>query len=121
MAEKYSRQSEDVMAYAAASAALKTKGVGSLCSAPMSFSLRSREKYRGIVMSIDEGSCVFDVYLNIKYASSIPQTAFAVQEAVKRAVEAIVDIEVSKVHIHIMGTDFDQPAAADKDLLKEDF
>ena len=108
MADKHSKQNEDVIAYTAAHAALRVKGVGALCNAPISFSLRSKEKYRGVVMSSDEKTYSFDLYININYGSKIPQTAFAVQEAVKKAVESIAEKEVLKVNIHVLGIDFRQ-------------
>lgn len=107
MAGKFSKQTEEMMSYAAAKAALGIKGVGSLVSVPIKFSIRSKEIFKGVLMTVNQDELVFDIYINVEYGSKIPQTAFAVQEAVKKSVETISRVEVDKIHIHVQGIDFD--------------
>ena len=66
--------------------------------------------YNGIRLSGDRSSMVIDVFLEVIFGCSIPQTAWDLQERVKKRVEKIGDIKVNKVNIHIEGVDLNGDA-----------
>ena len=49
---------------------------------------------------------VVDIYVNIEFGESIPDTAFKIQENVKNTVETMTGLEVSIVNVHVQGITF---------------
>ena len=49
---------------------------------------------------------VVDIYVNIEFGDSIPDTAFKIQENVKNTVETMTGLEVSIVNVHVQGITF---------------
>ena len=49
---------------------------------------------------------VVDIYVNIEFGESIPDTAFKIQENVKNTVETMTGLEVSTVNVHVQGITF---------------
>jgi uncharacterized alkaline shock family protein YloU len=106
MAANQEKKSEELISKVAAAAVLSVKEVGSLVNGPTFKPAKSFEIYKGIVVVPQkDGSYQFDIYLNIKYGEKIPQTAFSVQEAVKKAEDEIA-VTVSSININIQGVDF---------------
>lgn len=99
--------SDDVIAICAINATLRVKGVSELYGGiqnAISENLLGKElASKGIkVEQIDEGIHL-DVYVIVEYGAKIPETAWDIQEAVKREVETMVDKEVLGVNIHVKG------------------
>ena len=103
MAEKLKITIEDETLKKASEAALSVEGVSSLVNVPLGFGIRFKEREKGIATSIDENTVKFDIFINVAFGARIPQVAFAVQEAVSKAIDISANI---KVNIHVQGIDF---------------
>ena len=57
-------------------------------------------KNNGVKIQIDEEQIILDIYVNIEFGESIPDTAFKIQENVKNT------LEVSIVNVHVQGITF---------------
>ena len=57
-------------------------------------------KNNGVKIQIDEEQIILDIYVNIEFGESIPDTAFKIQENVKNTVETMTGLEVSIVNVH---------------------
>ena len=60
-------------------------------------------KNNGVKIQIDEEQIILDIYVNIEFGESIPDTAFKIQENVKNTVETMTGLEVSIVNVHVQG------------------
>ena len=58
------------------------------------------------LLKIDEEQIILDIYVNIEFGESIPDTAFKIQENVKNTVETMTGLEVSIVNVHVQGITF---------------
>jgi len=63
-------------------------------------------KNNGVKIQIDEEQIILDIYVNIEFGESIPDTAFKIQENVKNTVETMTGLEVSIVNVHVQGITF---------------
>ena len=63
-------------------------------------------KNNGVKIQIDEEQIILDIYVNIEFGESIPDTAFKIQENVKNTVETMNGLEVSTVNLHVQGITF---------------
>lgn len=99
--------SDEVIAICAINASLRVPGVKELYGGiqnAISENLLGKELVsKGIkVEQIDEGIHL-DVYVVVEYGAIIPETAWDIQEAVKKEVETMVDKEVLGINIHVKG------------------
>jgi uncharacterized alkaline shock family protein YloU len=107
---------DEVIATCVYNAVMKTPGVSGFSGGfSDSFSKNILGKdpvHKGIkVNSSDEGVTI-DLFLIVEYGIRIPTVAWDVQENVKKEVEAITDLPVASVNIHIMGVQFNKAAGA---------
>ena len=104
--------SEDVLAVAAAAAALETEGVGSLAnnlgSDIVEMLAGKKNLSRGVRVTVTEASVTADIAILVKYGSMVQTVAKAVQEAVSVALENTSGFTVEGVNVHVMGITFDQ-------------
>lgn len=62
---------------------------------------------KGVKISINDNKVYVDLGITIKYGYSIPDTAKAVQEKVKTAIENMTGLEVAIVDVRISGVNID--------------
>lgn len=106
MASKRNKQSEDVISRETVKAILTVDGVSGLSSVPIQFNIRAKELCKGLAISgNDEEGLILDIFIDVFLGTRIPQTAFAVQEAVKKAVDEISGVKIIKINIHVQGID----------------
>lgn len=58
---------------------------------------------KGIKLSKNEEGLVLDIYVIVEYKVKIPQLAWEMQGIVKKEIEAITDLAVKEVNIHVQG------------------
>jgi uncharacterized alkaline shock family protein YloU len=76
----------------------------------------TRGSRKGIKVEIHESEAKIDLYLTVKFGSTIPKIAGLVQEAVKENVENMTGLTVAEINIHIQGVAFkDDVIVAEKD------
>lgn len=101
------RLSEEIISMTAAKVAMQVSGVNRLnetITGTLTKKFSGREKaMRYVRVSREEEGIVIDVYVTVDYGVRIPELAWEIQRAVKQAVEAVVEIPVKKVNIHVQG------------------
>ena len=75
-------------------------------------------KNNGVKIQIDEEQIILDIYVNIEFGESIPDTAFKIQENVKNTVETMTGLEVSQVNIQVQEISF-KKEREEKELAKQ--
>ena len=63
---------------------------------------------KGIKVEVGNHEAAFDVFVVIRYGAKIPETAHAIQESVKKAVENMTGLTVIEVNVHVMGVQFEK-------------
>lgn len=58
---------------------------------------------RGVKLSKTEDELCLDIYVIVDYKVKIPQLAWDIQSVVKKEIEAITDLKVTEVNIHVQG------------------
>lgn len=101
---------DDVIAIAAAKAAMAVTGVAGLSGGiteSISNILGKNNFSKGIKISAEENTLNIDIYLIVKFGVKIPEVAWNVQENVKKEVENITGLSVKAVNIHVQGVSFE--------------
>lgn len=70
---------------------------------------------KGIKVSINENETVIDINIIVKYGIRIPEIAWEVQENVKKSVESMSGLNVTKVNIHVVGVEFSENENSDNE------
>ena len=92
-----------IAAICAMNAVLHTEGVAEMTPVPgVSFG-KEKDSAKGVKLSESKKGLEADVYLNVRFGTKIPDTAWNIQENVKKRLEDFTDRKVAKVNIHIMG------------------
>ncbi|MCL6590980.1 MAG: Asp23/Gls24 family envelope stress response protein [Firmicutes bacterium] len=68
--------------------------------------LKRKNLAKGVKVEAGERQAIVDLFIVIEYGAKIPDTAFQVQENVKRAIESMTGLEVIEVNVHIQGVEF---------------
>ena len=97
---------ETITAYAA-SVALGIKGVHQLTGGPtdsISKNILGKESSgKGVKLTRNEEGLILDVYVIVEYKVKIPQLAWEIQGTIKREIEAMTELSVLEVNIHVQG------------------
>ena len=68
--------------------------------------LKKKNLAKGVKVEVGEKQAAVDLFIVIEYGARIPDTAYTVQENVKRAIESMTGLEVVEVNVHIQGVEF---------------
>nr|WP_301553580.1 Asp23/Gls24 family envelope stress response protein [Desulfuribacillus alkaliarsenatis] len=63
---------------------------------------------KGVKVEVGQKETAVDVSIIVKYGSSIPEVANAIQDNVKREIENMTGLYVVEVNVHVQGVDFKQ-------------
>ena len=58
---------------------------------------------KGIKVDVDDGKVKIDVNIIVEYGARIPDVAFDIQTKTKKSVEAMTDLKVLEVNVHVQG------------------
>ena len=95
---------QEIISICAMNAVLHTAGVAEMAPLPAMASIgKDKHGTKGVKISESKKGLEIDVYLNVAFGTKIPDTAWNIQENVKRSVEDLTNHKVSQVNIHIMG------------------
>ena len=98
--------SEDVVASIAINAATEVDGVGGFMNANMSDIMGGKKlTARGVRVEMDEELSV-NLYIIVRYGSSVGDVAKKVQQVVFNALEGMTGFKVSAVNVHVGGICF---------------
>ena len=97
--------SEDVVASIVATAALETEGVVGLAgrAADIRGIISRNDATRAVRVLNTENDTVLDVYVTLKQGARIQETAVALQQNVKMAVQSMTGKPVTRINVHIDG------------------
>jgi uncharacterized alkaline shock family protein YloU len=112
-AEKYDtgsiRIANEVVSIIAGLAATEIKGVAGMSGGIVDgFAelLKKKNLTKGVKVEVGEKQAAVDLFIIIEYGAKIPDTAYTVQDNVKRAIESMTGLEVVEVNVHIQGVEF---------------
>jgi uncharacterized alkaline shock family protein YloU len=112
-AERYDtgsiRIANEVVSIIAGLAATEIKGVAGMSGGIVDgFAelLKKKNLTKGVKVEVGEKQAAIDLFVIIEYGAKIPDTAYIVQENVKRAIESMTGLEVVEVNVHIQGVEF---------------
>ncbi|HBP43809.1 MAG TPA: Asp23/Gls24 family envelope stress response protein, partial [Clostridiales bacterium] len=60
----------------------------------------------GVKLSNNNGKLSVDVYVNVYYGYNVSEIAYKVQENIKNSLASMIDVEIDKVNVHVLGVDF---------------
>lgn len=63
---------------------------------------------KGVKVDMNETAVSIDLYIVVDYGVRIPELAWEIQEKVKKSVETMTGLDVTKVNIHIEGVSFEK-------------
>ena len=67
----------------------------------------SNNYYEGVKITYDKnGNITVDVYLNVFYGYNVSEIAYRVQENIKNSLSAMIDIDIDKINVHVLGVEF---------------
>jgi len=96
--------SEDVVATIATTTALEVDGVGGLMNANMADFLGGKKlTAKGVRVELVEGALQVQLFLMIRYGSSVAEVAGKVQKSVFAALQDMTGFEVKAVNVHVGG------------------
>jgi uncharacterized alkaline shock family protein YloU len=63
---------------------------------------------KGVKVSVEDGTVIVDLAINMKYGYSIPKTSAQVQEKVAQAINSMTGLTVGTVNVRIAGVSLEQ-------------
>lgn len=110
--------SDEVIATIASVAVSEIDGVCGLMGSiagEIALKFGKKNSNKGIKVSADDKEAVIDISVVVKYGIRIPEIAWEIQENVKKSVESMSGLTVTKVNIHVAGVEFEKAAESDCD------
>ena len=97
--------SEDVVASIVATAALETEGVAGLAGRATDIRgiISRNDAARAVRVLNTENDTVLDVYVTLKAGARIQETAVALQQNIKTAVQSMTGKPVTRINVHVEG------------------
>ena len=89
-------------------AAMQVEGVVRTGAIPVDVMrmVRGQPRGSGVVLALGDHKVAIDIYLVVKPGAPMRESSSAVQQAIKRAVQELVGMEVTAVNTHIEDVDF---------------
>ena len=105
--------SEDVVASIVATAALETEGVAGLSGRATDIRgiISRNDAARAVRVINTENDTILDVYITLKAGARIQETAMALQQNIKTAVQSMTGKPVTRINVHIDGAVADENKA----------
>jgi uncharacterized alkaline shock family protein YloU len=103
------RIANEVVSIIAGLAATEVKGVAGMSGGMVDgFAelLKKKNLTKGVKVEVGEKQAAVDLFIIIEYGAKIPDTAYLVQDNVKRAIESMTGLDVVEVNVHIQGVEF---------------
>ena len=74
--------------------------------------VKNRNVTKGIRVEVNAEDVACDIFLLIEYGRPIQKVAFEVQENVRRSLESMTGLHVSRVDVHVQGVSFEKENSA---------
>ena len=102
---------DEVVSIVAGLAAADIEGVASMSggiAGGIAEVLGRRNLSKGVKVEVGTEDTKIDIFIIVKYGVRIPDVAWDIQEAVKKAVETMTGLKVAHVNVHVQGVNFPQ-------------
>ena len=66
----------------------------------------SNNYYEGVKLTNINGKLNVDVYINVYYGYNVSEISYRVQENIKNSLASMVEVDIDKVNVHVLGVDF---------------
>jgi uncharacterized alkaline shock family protein YloU len=102
---------DEVVSIVAGLAAADIEGVASMSggiAGGIAEVLGRRNLSKGVKVEVGTEDTKIDIFIIVKYGVRIPDVAWDIQEAVKKAVETMTGLKVTHVNVHVQGVNFPQ-------------
>ena len=89
---------------------LATKEIAGVANLSKSFARKlcgwfSKDYDNGVRITNIDGKLIIDIYINVYIGYNISDVAFKVQENIKNSLSTMIDIEVSKINVHVISVE----------------
>ena len=106
----------DVLVTICSTALSEVNGIASMISVPSGGLLgKGKTSGKGIKVEMGDEDVAIDLYLSVEYGTPIQQCAGDAQESVRRAIESMTGLKVTRVDVHVQGVSFER----EKNALEE--
>ena len=69
---------------------------------------------KGVKVEVGEAETAIDLFVIVKYGSSIPDVAWEIQDNVKEAIEGMTGLDVVEINVHVQGVHFEDADEEDE-------
>lgn len=83
-------------------------GMGGTFAGDIVEKLGKKTMTKGVKITMESNEVVLDLNVVLKYGVRIPEIAWNIQENVKKSVESMTGLEVTKVNVRIVGIEVDK-------------
>ncbi len=112
---------DEVIAIIAGMSAVEIEGIYSMSggfAGSLANMLGRKNLSRGVKVDVEENEARINLYIIIKYGSSIPDIAWKIQDNVKNTVEGMTGLKATEVNVHVQGVEF--PGQNEEEILPEE-
>jgi len=67
----------------------------------------------GVKISYLNNSMTVDVYINVFFGYNVSEISYRVQENIKNSIASMIDINIDKINVHVIGVDFSRSEDSD--------
>jgi len=60
----------------------------------------------GVRISYQNGKTIVDVYINVYFGYNVSEIAYRVQENIKNSIASMIEMNIDKINVHVLGVDF---------------
>ncbi len=110
--------SDEVVATIASVATLEVPGVAGMASrftSDIKGMINKKGMTKGIKVEILPEGVTVDVYVILTYGKKLQEVAVNVQNNVRKSIEMMSGLPVSKVNVHVLGVNMEKPAQEPKE------
>ncbi len=83
-------------------------GMGGSLAGDLVEKLGKKTMTKGVKITMENNEVILDLNVVLKYGVRIPEIAWNIQENVKKSVEAMTGLEVTKVNVRVVGIEIDK-------------
>ena len=86
-------------------------GMGGSFAGDIAEKLGKKTLTKGVKITMEDNEVILDLNVVLKYGVRIPEIAWNIQENVKKSVESMTGLEVTKVNVRIVGIEIEKESA----------
>ena len=60
----------------------------------------------GVRISYQNNKTIVDVYINVYFGYNVSEIAYRVQENIKNSIASMIEMNIDKINVHVLGVDF---------------